>query len=614
MDTLFFGQKNKFKEEEIPKAVCHENIHLKAIDLYCITCNCAVCSKCIKNHAIHAADVQDVDELFDESVKSSNKITDKLGSMVNGKESEKKRIQDYFKAKVESKHQQETDRVSSHFRHLHDVLHQKEVELQSNLNKARDTNSESFTNSNVQIDQDIAQANEILGELEKLSKSLVDKIPKQIDRELKCKLLNQHVKSNKILSNQSSSSSSSLALSTATNTNSTLGENLIKLTEYGFREPALSIDTVLSYMEIKNSDKLFKNVFIYGNAAFQKLDLATKKLETIELKNETKFTTTHGIFKSIVATHDRIFIFKRTQYLEYDPKNGTWAMGSFADSYNGGDWQSVEYDGNEYIYLFGGCIESTNHRDINRFNTRTKTLDVEYSQTRIPIRFQTTCIAEGKHIYTIGGVKQTNTDKEAILERFDIRSKELTKIRDFEKDGYIDITSMCYIKVQHAIYMINREHQFFRYDLKQDKITKLAQAYTGLQQFYTRLSFDQDNTIYCISKDSVSEYNISKNTWTKLSVPKFHAYDLYVFGTKMRFPTALEAFKSVVYIVMPITCTLYVMDDDRLDNLIKRYKFVVYPPEAQTHEEFARMEQEFFDAREKRRALEKQQQQQQQNK
>ncbi|EGG20895.1 hypothetical protein DFA_00760 [Cavenderia fasciculata] len=62
----------------------------------------------------------------------------------------------------------------------------------------------------------------------------------------------------------------------------------------------------------------------------------------------------------------------------------------------------------------------------------------------------------------------------------------------------------------------------------------------------------------------------------------------------------LEYFKFAVYILMPITCSLYILDDDRLNNLIKRYHFVVYPPEQYDQSDIQEMIRVAAEKREKR--------------
>ncbi|EAL68890.1 hypothetical protein DDB_G0276777 [Dictyostelium discoideum AX4] len=71
---------------------------------------------------------------------------------------------------------------------------------------------------------------------------------------------------------------------------------------------------------------------------------------------------------------------------------------------------------------------------------------------------------------------------------------------------------------------------------------------------------------------------------------------------------ALELLKWGVYFGMPIIATIHVLDPDRLDNLIMKHQFVVYPPEAQTQEEFKKKELEYFEKRTTKRLLEQQQQ------
>ncbi|EFA82954.1 hypothetical protein PPL_03732 [Heterostelium album PN500] len=80
----------------------------------------------------------------------------------------------------------------------------------------------------------------------------------------------------------------------------------------------------------------------------------------------------------------------------------------------------------------------------------------------------------------------------------------------------------------------------------------------------------------------------------------------------------LEYFKFAVYIIMPISCSLYILDNDRLNNLIKKYQFVVYPPELHAPEDVKNMIREAAIKREQRLAanqgIEEQMQQQREEK
>ncbi|KAK5577933.1 hypothetical protein RB653_002881 [Dictyostelium firmibasis] len=73
---------------------------------------------------------------------------------------------------------------------------------------------------------------------------------------------------------------------------------------------------------------------------------------------------------------------------------------------------------------------------------------------------------------------------------------------------------------------------------------------------------------------------------------------------------ALELLKWGVYFGMPIIATIHVLDPDRLDSLIMKHQYVVYPPEAQSQEEFKKKELEYIEKRNARKLLEQQQQQQ----
>ncbi|KAF2070995.1 hypothetical protein CYY_007690 [Polysphondylium violaceum] len=81
----------------------------------------------------------------------------------------------------------------------------------------------------------------------------------------------------------------------------------------------------------------------------------------------------------------------------------------------------------------------------------------------------------------------------------------------------------------------------------------------------------------------------------------------------------MEAFRWGVYLLAPVAISLYIMNPDNMDIFIQKHRFIVYPPEAQTPEEFERLESEFIEKREQRLQLQqiqqrkeqKQQQQQQ---
>eukprot|EP01132_Coremiostelium_polycephalum_P008073 gene8073-9931_t len=187
---------------------------------------------------------------------------------------------------------------------------------------------------------------------------------------------------------------------------------------------------------------------------------------TTTIKSSSSTTTNETDIKNSTSKKSTEFIYivggyydlnKQANIYRYDIDMDQWSLVA-TNSMGMGSNTSVQYDGDKYIYMFGGFYPGSRHdqfekmKRIDRFNVETNTIENQIGQMVKP-KFQAfTCYDNQRYIYIVGGFNERRTvDNYHEIERFDLESKQCKLMFQFpinscgNIDGSIIFQSYIYI-------------------------------------------------------------------------------------------------------------------------------------------------------------------------
>ncbi|KYQ96729.1 Kelch repeat-containing protein [Tieghemostelium lacteum] len=268
---------------------------------------------------------------------------------------------------------------------------------------------------------------------------------------------------------------------------------------------------------------------------FERMDLDTLQWTSFPIGVVDGLPTTKT-YKSMACTSDSLYIFgglgQEDKYFKYDLLNNTLAtIGVFPEGGFGGSNISVQYDGRDHIYLFGGTdttIDSSTYISrIDRYNIKTDKFE---SVGNLPesLAYINLCFDGLENIYLLGGYNQDGYYKK--IQIFNINTQQLQLYKH-----KIAALAACYCKSNNSIYLFNNKLKFIKLDLTTGRqFTILGPAgvqlnYLGfLYMFYDSVH----DEIYLLHKKSSYQFSVQTSKWdgTRTDETKSNKIDYYAIA------------------------------------------------------------------------------------
>ncbi|KYQ91612.1 hypothetical protein DLAC_07381 [Tieghemostelium lacteum] len=495
--------------------------HLKPPELYCKSCNCNVCVKCVSTHKHPVTSIEDI---FEEVLKESKDFSQEIRESIQLKVTDKDMNKDKFEKEIQLHYDKQVDAISQYFRELHDQLHFKEVDLKRELKSYHDNNIEHFTTLISKMEHEISESNKFIEKLQTLESNKELATPSSPtlngsnNNEEKSAFIRNYINQQQYIKNV----------------------NDFRYQIYTFKKTDLLTNKLLDSIELFKTSSIASKgkcaIICYSENGVEKYNLTNNQeleregpLLVKDSPESPSFSGQHNTYYLYQSNsiRDRTYLFFKTKWwllshntTDKDAKT-KWKISTNSPiPYSA---LSTIYDGRDHIYIFGGFDESVNQHvsTIYSFNIHTEKFELVGNLQIAGCVFHLSIYND--KIYILGGYCKPTGAIDRIDE-FDINTRTIRNIGKLkeliQKHSYIN--TGIYIGTTQTFYILDF-FKFYKYQQSNSSMTLLGDLSTLFdinknQVHRSKFYFDGHDTIYLLTTASADlfQYSIIDNTWLKI--------------------------------------------------------------------------------------------------